>query len=577
MTSAPQRAPQLSTARGAALYIGALLGPSLLLLPGLAAELAGPASILAWLGLLAVSGLLAVLFTALGTRLPSGGGVAGYAAAGLGAAAGRAVGWCFLVAVVCGAPVVCLIGGGYVGVLLGGGRTVGVAAGAVLLAVVIGLTFGGARATMAAQLVLVAVLVGLVAVAVVGSAHAARFANWTPFLPHGWSSLGSAASVLMLSFVGWEAIAPLTARLREPARQLPRIMTVAFLVTTLVYLGLAAATIAVLGASAGTAVPLADLLRVAVGSAGPVVAAVAAVALTLATTNAYLTGAAALAANLRAEARAAEARAAGIRASGSSGGRPATTSGRGLQLGIAGTGVLLLAGAATGLVSTTQLVALPTTLFLTVYLGCTVSAARLFTGRLRLVAVLSAAAVAVILAFAGWTLLAALLVCVLAVTRRNPVSGNGRSSDHCHSQGADAAGVALGELVDDELGGLRTGGGAPVAVLLDRVADVPQVRDRRLAGQVEAGDRALRRPVVAHHGDREHPGVGEPRHLVPQVLHDQLGLGVGVEVTDRGFGHPGAGVQVPAGRGHLRAGRGEVGDVAEPAGLAEAGQTGCLQ
>jgi amino acid efflux transporter len=548
MTSAPHRAPQLSTTRGAALYIGALLGPSLLLLPGLAAELAGPASILAWLGLLAVSGLLAVLFTALGTRLPSGGGVAGYAAAGLGAAAGRAVGWCFLVAVVCGAPVVCLIGGGYVGVLLGGGRGVGVVAGTVLLAVVIALTFGGARATMAAQLVLVAVLVGLVVVAVLGSAHAARFANWTPFAPHGWASLGSAASVLMLSFVGWEAIAPLTARLRDPARQLPRIMTVAFVVTTLVYLGLAAATIAVLGASAGTAVPLADLLRVAVGSAGPVVAAVAAVALTLATTNAYLTGAAALAANLRAERRSA--------------GSP----GRGLQLGIAGAGVLLLAAAATGVVSTTELVALPTTLFLTVYLGCTVSAVRLFTGRLRLVAVLSAAAVAGILVFAGWTLLAALLVCVLATVRRPT-----------RSQGRDAAGVALGELVDDELGGLRAGGGAPVAVLLDRVADVPQVRDRRLAGQVEAGHRALRRPVVAHHGDREHPGVGEAGHLVPQVGHDELGLRVGVEVTDRGFGHPGTGVQVPAGRRHLRAGRGEVGDVAEPAGPAEAGQPRCFQ
>jgi amino acid efflux transporter len=458
-------APQLSTARGAALYIGALLGPSLLLLPGLAAELAGPASILAWLGLLAVSGLLAVLFTALGTRLPSGGGVAGYAAAGLGAAAGRAVGWCFLVAVVCGAPVVCLIGGGYVGVLLGGGRTVGVTAGAVLLAVVIALTFGGARATMAAQLVLVAVLVGLVVVAVVGSAHAARFANWTPFLPHGWASLGSAASVLMLSFVGWEAIAPLTALLREPSSQLPRIMTVAFVVTTLVYLGLAAATIAVLGASAGTAVPLADLLRVAVGSAGPVVAAVAAVALTLATTNAYLTGAAALAANLHAEARAAARQpaqtvptphrprtvcAAGtrsVRTSAAAERRPAGANDRALQLGIAGTGVLMLAGAATGLVSTAQLVALPTTLFLTVYLGCTVSAARLFTGRLRLVAVLSAAAVAGILAFAGWMLLAALLISLLAAVRRptrrsvrrldrnrldrnrldlDPVSGNGR-------------------------------------------------------------------------------------------------------------------------------------------------------
>ncbi|MDT7599464.1 MAG: amino acid efflux transporter, partial [Pseudonocardiales bacterium] len=44
-------APTLSTSHGAALYVGALLGPSLLLLPGLAAALAGPASIVAWLGL----------------------------------------------------------------------------------------------------------------------------------------------------------------------------------------------------------------------------------------------------------------------------------------------------------------------------------------------------------------------------------------------------------------------------------------------------------------------------------------------------------------------------------------------
>ena len=44
----------LTTARGAALYIGAILGPGLLL-PGLAAAEAGPASILAWLALLGVS------------------------------------------------------------------------------------------------------------------------------------------------------------------------------------------------------------------------------------------------------------------------------------------------------------------------------------------------------------------------------------------------------------------------------------------------------------------------------------------------------------------------------------------
>ena len=389
--------PHLSTTRGAALYIGALLGPSLLLLPGLAAALAGPASILAWLGLLIVSGLLARVFTSLGTRIPTG-GVAAYAAAGLGARAGRATSWCFLAGVVCGAPVVCLIGGMYVGDLLGGGRTVSVLAAAVLLSAVIALTFGGARTTTSAQLVLVGVLVALVVVAIVGSAPSARMSNWTPFAPHGWASIGGAASVLALSFVGWEAIAPLTARLRDPGRQLPRVIGIAFAVTAIIYLALAGATVAVLGANAGSAVPLADLLRVAVGSAGPIIAAVAAVVLTLAATNAYLSGAAALVAELR-TARAAE---------------PS----RGLQLAIAVTGVLVLGGQATGLVSTAQLVAVPTTLFLTVYLGCTAAATRILAGGMRTIAAISCAAVLVVLSFSGWALVIALAVVVAALYER---------------------------------------------------------------------------------------------------------------------------------------------------------------
>src|SRR5258707_7442354 len=74
----------LTTSRGAALYIGAVLGPGLLLLPGLAAAEAGPASILAWLALLVLSGLFAAVFSALGRRNPSAGGVIGYVTARLG-------------------------------------------------------------------------------------------------------------------------------------------------------------------------------------------------------------------------------------------------------------------------------------------------------------------------------------------------------------------------------------------------------------------------------------------------------------------------------------------------------------
>jgi amino acid efflux transporter len=389
----------LSTTGGVALYVGALLGPSLLLLPGLAAELAGPASIVAWSGLLALSAMLARVFTALGTRLPTGGGVVAYVGAGLGVRAGRAAGWCFVAGVVLGAPVVCLIGGGYLAVLLGGGRGATIGSAAVLLAVVIALTLGGARASATAQLVLVVILIVLVVVAVTGTAHAVTWTNWTPFTPHGWASVGRAASVLMLSFVGWEAIAPLTSRFRNPARQLPRVIGAALAITTILYLALAFSTVAVLGARSTGAVPLSDLLRIAVGAAGPAIAAVAAVALTLAATNAYISGAAAM-----------------ILAVANSGPRPTSRRDpRTLQLGIGTAGFGILATAALGIVDTATMVALPTTFFLVVYLGCTGAAIRILRGHVRVLAAASCIVVGAVLAFAGWSLVVAIAVTALGV------------------------------------------------------------------------------------------------------------------------------------------------------------------
>lgn len=407
MATATSPAQTLSTTRGVALYVGALFGPSLLLLPGLAAAVAGPASIVAWLGLLALSGLLAAVFSALGTTVTAHGGPLAYATAAFGPRVGRALGWCFLGGVILGAPVVCLIGGRYVGVLLGGGRTVSVVAAVALLLLVLVLTMGGARAGGVVQLVLVCVLVAFVVVAVAGSAHAARWSNWTPFAPHGVTSIGSAASTLMLSFVGWESIAPLTRRLRD-RRQLPRIIGIAFTVTALIYLALAVATIGVLGRGAGGDAPLSALLKVAIGAAGPAVAAVCAVILTLATTNAYLRGAAELAASLRGRA-----------------GR-----GGGLQLGIGLVGLLVLGAAALGWADTTVLVTVPTTLFLLVYLGCTAAAVRILTGRVRIAAAISCVAVAGVLMFAGWSLLVGVVIVSAALWRRTappaPLSADDR-------------------------------------------------------------------------------------------------------------------------------------------------------
>jgi amino acid efflux transporter len=417
----------LSVPRGVALYVGALLGPGLLMLPGLAAGLAGPASILAWAGLLAVSGLFAVVFTALGTRLPGGGGVIAYAAAGLGRRAGRAVGWSFLTAVVLGAPVVCLIGAGYVTALTGGGRGTTASVAALLLAGVTALTLAGARIGTAVQMVLVGLLLAVIVGAVIGSAPSARAAHWTPFAPHGWTAVGSAASVLMLSFVGWEAVAPLTRRLANPKRTLPRITAAAFAVTAVVYLALAATVIAVLGPHANGPVPVADLLRVAIGASGPAIAAGAAALLTLATVNAYLTGAAALAAHLRSSAHDES--------------EPTGTT-RTFFLSIAAAGIVELTAEAFGALDSTRMVTLPTALFLVVYVGSTASAARVLSGRLRVVAALACAASAVVLAFSGVAAILAVLIAgagLLAPMRRAAKASLGCQIPRGHHQQVIAA------------------------------------------------------------------------------------------------------------------------------------------
>jgi len=406
----PSETAPLSTLRGAALYIGALLGPGLLLLPGLAAAEAGPASVLAWTGLLVLSGVFALVFARLGRSVPSAGGVAGYVTAGLGDRAGRATGWMFLAAVVTGAPVVCLIGAGYITALTGGGQLVRAGTAALLLLAVLALAAGGLRTSSTAQLVLVGLLVALIGTAVAGSAGAARAANWTPFAPHGWLAVGHAAATLMLSFVGWEAAAPLTSRFADQARQLSRVMAIALAVTSVLYLGLAVATIGVLGHGAGTLVPLAGLLRVAVGPGGTAGAAAAAAVLTLGTTNAYINGAAAMA---------------GALSRPGHGGGDAVSPGAvprrpapGFLAAIAASGLLLITLYGLGLASPASLVAVPTALFLCVYLGCMIAAARVLPGGARWAALPAAVAVLVMLGYCGWALAAPAAVAGAVFLRR---------------------------------------------------------------------------------------------------------------------------------------------------------------
>src|SRR5919201_150527 len=202
-----------------------------------------------------------------------------------------ATGLCFLAGVVAGAPTVALIGGFYVAHLLGGGLPVAVATAAAMMAAVLGANVRGLRVTATMQLGLAAALAALLLAAVVSALPSAHPGNWAPFAPHGWLAVGTAANLLMLSFVGWEAVAHLAGDFADPRRELPRAMLVAFAVVAVLYVGLAVTTVAVLGGAPTSNVPLADLMQRGLGDPGRVATAAVAVLLTTGAMNAYVAGA----------------------------------------------------------------------------------------------------------------------------------------------------------------------------------------------------------------------------------------------------------------------------------------------
>jgi amino acid efflux transporter len=393
----------LSTRSATALYVGAVLGPGVLILPSLAAEAAGPASVLAWAGLLALSVPLAIAFAVLGVRHPEAGGTAAYARAAFGRRAGTVTGWWFLAGVVLGAPAVAMVGGFYVAELLGAGREAAVVAAGGIIATVLGANALGVHATARLQLGLVGVLAALLLVAVIAALPESHADNWTPFAPHGWAAVGEAASLLMLSFIGWEAISHLVGELRDPARQIPRAIFSALAIVTVLYLGLAVATIGVLGTATPTDVPLADLMAAGLGAPGRTVTAFLAVLLTMGTMNAYVAAAAKLAGALAAEG-AAPARLAEPR--------------RALAL-IAAVAAVLLVPLAVDVLSIDGLVHACSTAFVSVYVMATAAGVRLLDGAARACAGVALAAVTVVLAFSGALLLvpAAVALGYLAVQR----------------------------------------------------------------------------------------------------------------------------------------------------------------
>lgn len=299
---APGLAKTLRLPQIVALYIGAVIGSGVLLIPGLTAEKAGPASILAWLVMSILVLPMAITMGLLSARYPSSGGVSTFVRTAYGDRFGNMVGWFFLLSVPIGAPILSVTGANYIAILLNWSESQVYAAAALLLLAVLIMNVIGLHVAARVQTIVVSLIITILILAVVASIPHASVTHFTPFVPNGWLSVVQAAGLMFWCFIGWEAVTHLSEEFVDPAKNAIRGVLWSAGIVALLYFAVAFMTVATHSYGVGiSAASLSVMVQLSLGPIGGWIVAVTALFICIATANAYIGAASRIAYSLAKE------------------------------------------------------------------------------------------------------------------------------------------------------------------------------------------------------------------------------------------------------------------------------------
>ncbi len=274
-----------------ALYVSSVLGSGVLVLPGLAARLAGPASLVAWGVLSLASYPFAYTFASLSARNPESGGVYAFAKEAFGRHAAAATGWLFGLWFIAGAPAVTLIAASYLGYAFPLGRLEIHLVACAVIVVPFLINLGGIVFSNRVQLGIVTTIVALLVAAVAASIASVKAANFSPFVPNGPLPVGTAAALIFWSYLGYENVSNVAEEFRDPKRDFHRSVLASVVLVGLLYCAVAFVTVGTGAYEAGGSVaPFAAIFSHVLGRYGAVGTAILAVVIIFATSNAYQAG-----------------------------------------------------------------------------------------------------------------------------------------------------------------------------------------------------------------------------------------------------------------------------------------------
>jgi APA family basic amino acid/polyamine antiporter len=280
--------------------LGTMIGAGIFVLPSIAAQQAGPASMISFFAGGIVSLLAALSLSELATGMPKAGGSYYYVNRALGPFFGSIVGWGMWAGLTF-ASAFYMIGfgqyllpglGTYVGFLAGWGQMGITVAALVMAALLTAVNYYGVKETGSLQNVIVLTLVGLiVAFLALGLISGPKIGE---FNPEGWPAVAATIGTVYVTFIGFEVIATSAEEIKNPSRNLPLAMIASVVTPTLMYVGVMFVSTGTLSidALATSQIPVADVATEFMGSIGALAMIVGAVLATVSSANASILSAA---------------------------------------------------------------------------------------------------------------------------------------------------------------------------------------------------------------------------------------------------------------------------------------------
>ena len=240
-----------------AIGIGCIIGVGIFVLPGVeAAKHAGPGIILSFAIAALACGCTALCYAELAAMIPVAGSAYTYGYATLGEIFGWIIGWDLVLEYMVGASLVAIGWSAYLVNLLKGigvnlphsliaapfGENPGLfnlpAAGIVLM--ITYLLVRGIKESARVNLIVVAIKLVVILTFILLTFRHVNTANWTPFMPFGFGGVMTAAAIVFLAYVGFDAVSTTAEEAKNPQHDLPIGIIASLVIATTLYMAVAA-------------------------------------------------------------------------------------------------------------------------------------------------------------------------------------------------------------------------------------------------------------------------------------------------------------------------------------------------